>query len=210
MVKKTSLWGEQSPGATRPVSHSKVLLIVFLFDYLPIMGINQIMRPSTLRRFLFQFIIDVPSVLFEDGPDVIGREIPVGFPRVFLGDLPRLSFRRFLAFPPEGFPVAGRRDQASRKDQKKGSYVLSRHLFSKASCRSRGRETPPKNAGRPCFAGISRTAPKIRDGQQFSGRASLPRAGRPAARSASHSDTSGSRKDQPDGHAQSSWADLLK
>jgi hypothetical protein len=39
----------------------------------------------------------------------------------------------------------------------------------------------------------------------FSGRASLPRAGRPTAHSASHSDTSKSRQDQPDAHAQSSW-----
>jgi len=75
-----------------PHLQSKTLLLVFLFDYLPILGINQIMRPSTLRRFLFQFIIDVPSVLFEDGLDVIGREISVGFLRVFPGDLPRSHF----------------------------------------------------------------------------------------------------------------------
>src|SRR5271157_5183502 len=41
--------------------------------------------------------------------------------------------------------------------------------------------------------------------EKISARSSLRRAGRPAA----HSDTSGSRKDQPDGLAQSSWADLL-
>src|SRR5271157_1436051 len=66
-----------------------------------------------------------------------------------------------------------------------------------------GSQTPPRPPRR--FPQVLRA-----DARSSScGRASLPRAGKPAARSASHSDTSGLRQDQPDGHAQSSWADLL-